>query len=479
MSEQLGIAVKKNENFSEWYNQVVLKAGLAEYAAMKGFMILKPMGYSIWENIQRILDKKFRETGVKNAYFPALIPEKFLKKETEHFKGFTPETFVVTHAGNRKLNEKLVVRPTSETIMYDSYARWIRSWRDLPLLLNQWNSVLRAEIKATKLFLRTSEFLWQEGHTVHATKEQADERMMMMLKVYKDFVEEYLAIPVLDGKKSESEKFAGALTTTTIEALMSDGKALQMGTSHNLGQHFAKVFDIKFLDKDKKEKYAWQTSWGVSTRMIGALVMVHGDDKGLVIPPKIAPIHVVIIPISFENDKKILQRSKEIKTMLEKNEYVVELDDREEYTPGWKFNDWELKGVPIRIEIGPEELKSKKLTLFRRDTFEKKKIDEKQVVDEIKSMLGSIQSNLFKKAKEFLNDNITTVRNYEEFKRVVSEKGGFVKACWCSSAMCEENIKEDTGATIRIIPFEKEKIFSGCIYCGKRANKVVYFAKAY
>jgi len=479
MSEELGITVKKNENFSEWYTQVIQKAGLADYAAVGGCMVIKPLGFAIWENMQKVLDKKFKETGVKNAYFPMLIPEQLLKREAEHFEGFVPECAWVTHGGHSKLSERLAIRPTSETIMYETFSKWIRSYRDLPLLINQWCNIMRWETKATKLFLRTKEFLWQEGHTVHKTKEEADERMMMMLKIYKNFVEEYLAIPVLDGRKSESEKFAGALTTTTIEALMTDGKALQMGTSHNLGQHFAKVFGIKFLDKDKKEKYAWQTSWGVSTRMIGALVMVHGDDKGLIIPPKITPIHAVIIPISFEDDKRVLEKSKEIKIILEKNGYTVELDDRKEYTPGWKFNDWELRGIPIRIEIGPEELKTKKLTLFRRDTCKEKKIDEKQLVNEIKSMLDDIQSNLFKRAEKFLSDNITTVKDYDEFKRVVSKKGGFVRACWCSSSECEEKIKEETGATIRIVPFKKEKIFSNCVYCGKKANKVVYFAKSY
>lgn len=479
MSEQLGITVRKKEDFSEWYTQVIQKAGLADYAPVGGCMIIKPLGFAIWENIQKILDKKFKETGVKNTYFPLLIPEKLLKKEAEHFKGFVPECAWVTHGGHSKLSERLAIRPTSETIMYETFSKWIRSYRDLPLLINQWCNVLRWETKATKLFLRTKEFLWQEGHTAHRTKERADKRMRMMLKVYKEFVEEYLSIPVLEGRKSEKEKFAGALTTTTIEALMPDGKALQMGTSHNLGQHFARVFDIKFIDEDGKEKYVWQTSWGVSTRMIGALVMVHGDDKGLILPPKIAPIHVVIVPISFENDEKILHKSREVKDVLEKEGYTVELDDREGYTPGWKFNDWELKGVPIRIEIGPEELKNKQLTLFRRDTSERVRIPEDELISKLESTLTAIQSDMFKKAKRFLKEHITTVKTYEEFKRVVAKKGGFVRTCWCSNQECEERIKEETGATIRLIPFEEEEVFSSCIYCGKKAKHVVYFAKSY
>ena len=479
MSKQLGITVKKEEDFSEWYTQVIQKAGLADYAPVGGCMVIKPLGFGIWENIQKVLDKKFKETGVKNAYFPMLIPERLLKREAKHFSGFVPECGWVTHGGDSKLSERLALRPTSETIMYEVFSKWIRSYRDLPLLINQWCNIIRWETKATKLFLRTREFLWQEGHTVHRTKNEANERMKLMLKIYKDFVEKFLAIPLLDGEKSEKEKFAGALTTTTIEALMPDGKALQMGTSHNLGQNFSKAFEITFLDKDGREKYAWQTSWGVSTRLIGALVMVHGDDKGLVLPPKISPIQVVIVPIRFKENANVLKVARKIKQKLEEANYSVVLDERVGYTAGWKFNDWELRGVPIRIEIGPEELKTKRLTLFRRDTREKKEIDEERVVDEIKSMLDDIQSNLFKRAKKFLDENITTVKGYEEFKRVVSERGGFIRACWCSSPKCEEKIKNETGATIRMIPFKKEKVFSNCIYCGKKANKVVYFAKAY
>jgi len=477
----IGITVKKSENFSEWYTQVILKSELADYAPVKGCMIFRELSYAIWEKIQEIFNAKIKATGHKNVYFPMFIPESFLKKEAEHFEGFVPEVAWVTIGGKTPLEEKLAIRPTSETIMYATYAKWIRSWRDLPLKLNQWNSVVRWETKATKLFLRTREFLWQEGHTVHATKEEADQEVMEILSVYKEIIENYLAIPVLDGKKTESEKFAGALYTTTLEAIMPDGKALQMGTSHHLGQHFSKVFKIKFLDKEEKEQYAWQTSWGFSTRLIGALVMVHGDDKGLVLPPKIAPIQVVIVPIPYKNidTEKILTKTKETYEKLQKHDIQVVLDDRKEYTPGWKFNDWELKGVPIRIEIGPRDLKQGQVTIARRDTFEKIVVKEDEVVDAVAKLLEDIQKNLFEKAKNFLEENTTTVTSYEEFKKILKEKGGFIRACWCGSSKCERNVKEETGATIRIIPFKREKVFSNCVYCDKKAKEVVYFARSY
>lgn len=479
MSEQLGLTVKKDENFSEWYTQVVLKAELADYSSVKGCMVIRPLGYALWENIQRTLDKKFKETGVKNVYFPLFIPESLLKKEAEHFEGFVPEVGWITHSGDKPLEERLAVRPTSETVMYDTFSKWIRSYRDLPLRVNQWCSVSRFETKATRLFLRTREFLWQEGHTVHVMKEEADKEMILRLKQYRELIESYLAIPVLIGKKSEKEKFAGALTTTTLEAMMPDGKALQMGTSHNLGQHFSQVFDIKFLDKDKKEKHAWQTSWGLSTRTIGALVMAHGDDRGLVLPPMITPIHVVIIPIGFEKDKKILDKAKDVKAKLEKAGYSVEMDDREEHTPGWKFNDWELKGIPVRIEIGPKDLKAKQVTLVRRDTLKKTTAKEKDVVNIVKKLLDDIQNYLLNKARKFLKDNTTNVKTYNEFKKVLEEKGGFIRTSWCGHTDCEEKIKEDTTATVRIIPFEKEKIDKKCFHCNRDAINIAYFAKAY
>ena len=477
----MGVTVKKSENFSEWYTQVILKSELADYAPVKGCMIFRELSYAIWEKIQEIFDTKIKATGHKNVYFPLFIPEHFLKKETEHFEGFVPEVAWVTMGGDTPLEEKLALRPTSETIMYATFAKWIRSWRDLPVKINQWCNIIRWDTKGTKLFLRTREFLWQEGHTVHATKEEADQEVMQILNEYKDLMENYLAIPVLKGKKSEREKFPGAFYTTCLEAIMPDGKALQMATSHHLGQNFSKVFKIKFLDKEEKEQYAWQTSWGFSTRLIGALVMVHGDDKGLVLPPKIAPIQVVIVPIPYKDvdTEQILAKAKEIYEKLHKNGIQVVLDDRTEYTPGWKFNDWELKGVPLRIEIGPRDLKQGQVTLARRDTFEKTVVKEENVTDAVTKLLEDIQRSLFEKAKKFLEENITTVTAYKDFKKILKEKGGFIRACWCGSSDCEKNVKEETGATIRIVPIEKEKIFANCIYCGEEAKEVVYFARSY
>ncbi len=477
----LGVAVKKSEDFSEWYTQVVLKSGLADYAPIKGCMVFRELSYAIWERIQEIFNGKIKRTGHRNVYFPLFIPESFLKKEAEHFAGFVPEVAWVTVGGDTPLEERLAIRPTSETIIYATFAKWIRSWRDLPIKLNQWCSVVRWETKATKLFLRTREFLWQEGHTAHATKEEADKEVMEILNEYRDLMENYLAIPVLVGKKTESEKFAGALYTTTLEAIMPDGKALQIGTSHNLGQNFSKVFDIKFIGEDEKEYYVWQTSWGISTRIIGALVMVHGDDKGLVLPPKIAPIQAVIIPIPYKDADvdKIATKAKEIHEKLQKAGITSILDDRREYTPGWKFNDWELKGVPVRVEIGPRDLKNGQVTLARRDTFEKTTVKEEEATNAVLKLLEEIQNNLFRRAKKFLEEKITTVKNYEELKEVLKEKGGFIKASWCLSSKCEEKIKEETGATIRLVPFEKEKPVSNCIYCGEEAKEVVYFAKSY
>lgn len=481
MSKDIGITVKKSEDFSEWYTQVVTKGELADYTAMKGFMVCMPYGYSIWEKIRDFIDREIKKTGHKNAYFPTLIPESFLRKEAEHFSGFTPEVFWVTHAGDTELTERLATRPTSETIAYDSYAKWIKSWRDLPLLLNFWNSVLRAEIKATKPFLRTSEFLWQEGHTVHATKEDADKEVMQSLEMYRDLVENHLAIPVLAGTKTESEKFVGALYTTTLEALMFDGKALQMGTSHNLGQNFSKPFGIKYVGTDEKEHFAWTASWGVSWRLIGGVIMVHGDDKGLVLPPKIAPIQVAIVPIFYSDEGKtrVFDRIREVGTAIEKAGISVTVDDRVQYTPGWKFHEWEMKGVPLRLEIGPKDLEKNQVTGVRRDTGEKVPISDRELVEKVKSLLEDIQENMFKKAKRFLDEHITSVSDYQRFRKIVESDGGFVRACWCSDITCELKIKEETGATIRVIPFEKEEVFSQCIYCGKKANQVAYFARAY
>jgi prolyl-tRNA synthetase len=409
------------------------------------------------------------------------IPESFLKREAEHFAGFVPEVAWVTMGGDSPLEERLAIRPTSETIMYATFAKWIRSWRDLPIKLNQWCNIVRWDTKGTKLFLRTREFLWQEGHTAHATKEEADKEVISILNEYRDLMENYLAIPVLVGKKSEGEKFPGAFYTAALEAMMPDGKALQMGTSHNLGQNFSKVFDIKFIGEDEKEHYVWQTSWGITTRMIGAVVMVHGDDKGLILPPKVAPTQIVIVPIPYKDadSSTILTEAKKLFEKLRKAGIAVVLDDRAEYTPGWKFNEWELKGVPIRIEIGPRDLKQKQLTIVRRDTSKRVSIKEDKAVDTVVKLLEEIQNNLFSKAKKCLEENITTVKTYDEFKKILRQKGGFIRACWCASSECEEKIKEETGATIRTVPFEKEEQFSSCIYCGNKAKEVVYFAKAY
>lgn len=477
--ELVGITVKKEENFSEWYNQVALKADLADFTEIKGFMLIKPNAYEIWEKIQEWFNKRIKETGHRNAYAPALIPESFLKKEKEHLEGFTAEAFWVTHEGPNKLDERYALRPTSETIIYDSYSKWINSWRDLPILYNYWNSVFRYETKMTKLFLRTREFLWQEGHTVHATEKEAEEETLDMIKLYKKLAEELLAIPVIAGIKTDKEKFAGADITTTIEGLMPDGKALQMGTSHNLGQNFSKPFNLTFLDKDEKEKYAWNTSWGFSTRLIGALIMVHGDDKGLVLPPKAAPIQTVIVPILFEETKeKVLKKAKELEKKLSEK-FSVKLDDRENYTAGWKFNHWELCGVPIRVEIGPKDLEKGQAVIVRRDTGKKEFVKEKDLPTRIESVLEDIQKSLFNKAENFLKKNTHEVNDYKKFKEIMNEKRGFIKTAWCGSSECEDKIQEETTATIRAVSFNsKEK--GKCIFCGNKAkHSEVYFAKSY
>lgn len=475
-----GITVKKSGDFSEWYNQVVQKAKLADFTSVKGFMAIMPNAYEIWEKIQEYFNKKIKALGHRNAYFPALIPESFLKKEKEHVEGFSPEVFWVTHGGKEKLEEWLALRPTSETVIYDSFSKWVRSWRDLPLLINAWGNVFRYETKMTKLFLRTREFLWQEGHTAHATKEDADKEVMQMLKVYQKMAEELLAIPTIAGAKSDKERFAGALYTTTFEAILPDGKALQMGTSHNLGQHFSIPFKIKFLDKDETEKYAWNTSWGFSTRLIGALVMIHGDDKGLVLPPRVAPLQIVIIPIIFEKGKyEVLKAAKEIYETL-REDFLVKLDDREEYSAGWKFNEWELCGVPLRIEIGPREIEKAQAVLVRRDNGEKKIVKLKELKQMAAATLEEIQNSLFEAAQKNLKKSIHEVKTYKEFKEIIEKKRGFVFAAWCGSQECEDKVQEDTTATIRVIPFEKANLEKEkCIYCGKKATNKVYFAKSY
>jgi len=469
---------KRSEDFSKWYLDAVFSADLAEYAPVKGCIVFKPNGYALWENIQKILDKKFKETGHKNVYFPLLIPEAFLKKEADHIEGFSPELAIVTHAGGKDLEEKLVIRPTSETIMYHSFSNWIQSWRDLPILINQWCNVLRWE-KKTKPFLRTTEFLWQEGHTAHATYEEAEKEALQMLDIYTNFVRDYLAIPVVKGIKSESEKFAGALKSYTIEALMQDGKALQSGTSHNLGQNFAKAFDVKFLDQNEKEQYVWQTSWGLSTRIIGGLIMTHGDDLGIIIPPKIAFLHLVFVPIwKEENEKeKVIDKINKLKKLLPENIFS-HIDDRD-IRPGSKYYEWERKGIPLRIEIGPRDIEKNEVILVRRDNGEKITLPLNYFKEKIEETLENIQENLLIKAKENLFKNTHTVKNWDEFQFILKEKGGFIHANWCGSGKCEAEIKEKTKATIRCIPIEGGLKDGNCVYCESEGKHKPYFAIAY
>lgn len=478
--EQVGITVKKSEDFNEWYNQVVLKADMIDYSSVSGCIVFKPNSYAIWEKIQAIFNDKIKKSGHKNCYFPMFIPESLLKKEAEHVKGFSPEVAWVTKAGDTELNEKLAIRPTSETVMYESFSKWIRSWRDLPLLLNQWNSVVRWEFKHAKPFLRTREFLWQEGHTAHATREEAEKEVMQQLFEYVDLIENYMAIPVIAGKKTDKEKFAGADYTTTVEAFMPDGKALQMGTSHLLGQNFAKVFDIKFLDKDEKEKYAWQTSWGLSTRTIGAVVMTHGDDKGLILPPRIAPVQIVVVPIIFKESKElVVSKAKEIVKKLKAKGYGVELDNRDIYTPGWKFNEWELKGAPLRMEIGPKDIQADQVVLVRRDNSEKLTIKTKELDAKVEEMLNSIQDNLLKKAKEYFKNSIMEVHNFNDFVNAIKNKK-MAKALFCGQDECESSIKDKTeGATCRCIPFEQKQAKGKCVQCNSDAKFWTVFGRGY
>ena len=477
--EDIGITVSKEEDFSEWYTQIVLKAKLADYAPIKGLIVLRPEGYAIWESLRNTFDKKFAKNGIRNGFLPVLIPESLLGKEQKHFAGFNPEVFWVTHSGENLIGDRLALRPTSETLAYTLYSKWIQSWRDLPLKINFWNTALRAEIKATKPFLRTSEFLWQEGHTVHATQEEAEKEVMKILEIYKKTVEEELAIPVTTGKKSEKEKFVGAVYTTTMESIMPDGKALQMGTSHFLGQNFSKPFDVKFADKDNVEHFAWQSSWGISWRLIGAMIMTHGDDKGLVLPPKVAPIQVVIIPI-YRNDEgkyKVLSKVEEIQEYLESKQIRVHIDDRRELSPGYKFNDWELKGVPIRVEIGPKDIEKQAIVIAKRYNKEKSNISFTEI-EKIITTLDEIQENMFKAAKEQASKKIIKTSNYEEFKLKI-EEGGFFQVPWCGKLECEEKIKEDTSADIRVIPFGNENTEEKCMYCQEQSKVIAIFARGY
>lgn len=470
-----GITVKKSEDMPEWYSQLIIKSELADYSPIRGCMVLRPYGYAVWQKIVDYFNERLKELKVKNAYFPMLIPEEFFKKEQEHAEGFAPEVAWIENKDEDKA--RYALRPTSETIMYDSYSRWVRSWRDLPLRINQWCNIIRWEVKDVKPFLRSREFLWQEGHCVYETEEECDKEARLMLKEYKELAEKLLAIPTIDGIKTEKEKFAGAKTTYTYESFMPDGKALQMGTSHNLGQGFAKAFNIKYIGKDKKEHRPWQNSWGISWRLIGAAVMLHSDDKGLVLPPNIAPIQIVIVPIFFKDKNKVLKEAEKIKQLLK--DYPVEVDDRDEYTPGWKYNEWEMKGVPLRIEIGPKDVEKKQVVLARRDTGKKEAVKINQLNKTIKKTLDDFQNNLLKKAQKLLKDSIIAVKNFKELENAVNNKK-MAKALFCGEIECEDWIKDKTkGATSRCVPFKQEKVSGKCVYCGKKASYWVYFARNY
>lgn len=468
----------RDVDFAQWYTDIVKKTELADYSPVKGFMVIRPYGYSIWENIQKAYDTRFKETGHKNCYFPLLIPESLLQTEADHVEGFAPEVAWVTHGGNNKLAERLCVRPTSETIICHMYKKWLTSWRDLPFLYNQWCSVVRWE-KTTRPFLRTSEFLWQEGHTLHETYDEAQAETIQMLNIYIEIAEKALAIPMVSGKKSEKEKFAGAYATYTMEALMHDGKALQAGTSHNLGQHFTKAFDITYSDRNGDLAYPFHTSWGVSTRLIGGIIMVHGDDNGLVLPPAIAPYHVVVIPVA-QHKEGVLDKAYEIKKTLENSGLRMEIDASEN-SPGWKFNQWEMKGVPIRLEIGPKDIENGQVVLARRDTGEKVIAPIDNIEETVKILLDEIQANLLEKARIARDAKTSVASNMEEFKKIMAENQGFVKTYWCGDQECEDWIKSETAASIRCIPFDQEElgIEHKCLWCGKESKHMVYMAKAY
>ena len=486
---------KRSEDYSLWYNELVKKADLAENSPVRGCMVIKPYGFSIWEKMQAEIDRMFKETGHTNAYFPLFIPKSYLSKEADHVEGFAKECAVVTHYrlkndenGNgvvvdpeAKLEEELIVRPTSETVIWSTYKNWIQSYRDLPILVNQWANVVRWEMR-TRLFLRTAEFLWQEGHTAHATKQEAIDESVQMMNVYAQFAEEFMALPVVKGVKSEAERFAGAIETYCIEALMQDGKALQAGTSHFLGQNFAKAFDVKFATKEGGLEYVWGTSWGVSTRLMGALIMAHSDDQGLVLPPKLAPIQVVIVPI-YKGDDQLAQISEkvaEIQSKLRAKGISVKFDSRDTHKPGFKFAEWELKGVPVRLAIGPRDLENNTLEIARRDTGEKQSFDlSEDIALKVESLLEDIQKNIYQKAMNFRESHTTEVNSYDEFKEVLEGKGGFVSAHWDGTAETEEKIKEETKATIRCIPLDQKQEEGACIYSGKPSKGRVLFAKAY
>lgn len=465
----------RSEDFSQWYTDVILQAGLVDYGPVRGTMVLKPYGYAIWERLKEELDRRFKATGHENVYMPMLIPESLLLKEAEHVEGFAPEVAWVTQGGNEVLQERLAIRPTSETLFCAMYSKWVQSWRDLPMKYNQWCSVMRWE-KSTRPFLRTSEFLWQEGHTIHETAEEAQEETLQMLDVYREVSEDELAIPVYVGQKSDREKFAGARATYSIEAMMQDGKSLQAGTTHNFGTNFSEPFEIQFLSREGKLEHVHETSWGVSTRMIGAIIMTHGDERGLRLPPRIAPIQAVVLPIA-QHKEGVLEGARRVADALSASGLRVRFDDRDTVSPGWKFNDWELKGVPLRVEVGPRDLESGQVIVARRDTFEKTALPMEGLADAIKGLLDEIQGTMYEQAKSFRDAHTTVVHTYEELREAVQH--GFAKAMWCEDEACEEKIKAELSATTRNMPFDQTPVGDVCPICGKPGTKVMYFAKAY
>ena len=465
----------RDVDFAQWYTDVIRKTDMVDYAPVRGCMVIKPYGYGIWELIQKHLDAKFKQTGHENVYMPMLLPESLLMKEADHVEGFAPECAWVTQGGSEPLAERLAIRPTSETIFCTMYAKWVQSWRDLPMKYNQWCNVMRWE-KSTRPFLRTSEFLWQEGHTIHATAEEAQEETLQMLEIYRDFAENVLAIPVLVGRKSELEKFAGARATYSMEAMMHDGKALQAGTSHNFGDNFARAFDIQFLDKDGKQKYVEETSWGVSTRLIGAIIMVHGDDRGLVLPPRVAPIQAVVLPIAAHKPG-VAEKAQEVADALKAAGLRVFLDDRDTYSAGWKFNEWEMKGVPARVEVGPRDIENGVVTVCRRDTLEKVQLPIDSVGERVAALMDEIHDGLFQKALAFRDSHIQDVTNMEELGEAVQH--GFARAMWCGDDACELEVKNRFNAKTRNMPFDQTPIGDTCVVCGKKATKLIYFGKQY
>jgi prolyl-tRNA synthetase len=471
----------RNEDFSQWYLDVVLKAEMADYGPVKGCMIIRPYGFAVWEAMQADLDRRIKETGHVNAYFPLFIPKSFLEKEKEHVEGFSPECAWVTVGGGEELEEPLAIRPTSEAMICSMYAKWVRSWRDLPVLINQWANVVRWE-KVTRPFLRTTEFLWQEGHTLHGTEEEAEEETMRMLGVYRSFYEEMLAVPVVPGRKSESEKFAGALRTYSVEALMGDGKALQGATSHNLGQHFATAYGIEYLDQNQERAKPWSTSWGASTRMIGGLIMTHGDDSGLVLPPKVATYQVVIVPIPPRKgdwSEAVLPKAREVLATLRASGVRAHLDDRDTQQPGFKYADWEMRGVPLRLELGPKDIEKDQCVLVRRDTREKAFVPLAGMPARVRELLDTIQREMLERARKFVAENTTRVSSWDEFRQIMAGRRGFLIAGWCGDAECEAKIKQETKATVRVIPLEGGVRPGTCIRCGRPSPQEVYFAQAY